>query len=173
MKADTKKWFTLLETIIVVIIVGILLTITLWIGSIYLRTVKYRYEKEQFIGEMDKIIASVRTSNYRSWETYDYLSLQLTSNGLQAYLETGLTAVETLTITESTLVISGGSTTIRLFPYNIACAEWTNYSEVNGVIYVEDPIVITFTGDATYTSQETCYQLDLRLCKLQQIPCSG
>ncbi len=168
-----KWWFTLLETLIVVAIVGILLWITLGIGSTYLKNVKYRYEKEQFIGFMDKMITTVRTSNYRENATYTYLSIELTSGWVQAFVDSGVVAIDSVSLNQSSLVISWGSSTIRLFPYNIACAEWSSYQEVNDVIYVEDPIIISFSQEAAYTDLETCYQLDLRLCKLQQLPCSG
>lgn len=168
-----KSWFTLFETIIVVVIMGILLAMTMWLGGTYLESVEYRYEKEQFIGMMDKLIATVRTSNYWGSITYEYIEIELTTWGLAAFVDTGVIAIDSLALTESSLVISGGSATIRLFPYNIACAEWTNYSEINGVIYVEDPITLSFSQIATNTEQETCYQLDLRLCKLLQVSCSG
>ncbi len=168
-----KSWFTLFETIIVVIIMAILLAMTMWLGGTYLKSVKYRYEKEQFIWMMDKLITTVRTSNYWGNITFEYIEIELTTWGLTAVVDTGVTVIDSLTLTESSLVISGGSATIRLFPYNIACALWTNYSELNGVIYVDDPVTLSFSQSAAYTEQETCYQLDLRLCKLLQVSCSG
>jgi len=66
-----------LETLIVVVIAGILLAMTMRLGGTYLSTVKYRYEKEEFIGMMDKMIATVRTSNYWGNTTYEYIELQL------------------------------------------------------------------------------------------------
>ena len=173
MKKLGVQWFTLIETVIVVIIVGILLVMTVGIGAVYLKNVQYRYEKEELIGMVDKLIASVRTSNYWWAAPYEYIAMELTTWGIQAYVDTGIVPIETLSLDQSSLVISSGSTTIRLFPYNIACAEWTNYSEVNEVIYVEDPIVISFSQVWLYTDLETCYELDLRLCKLLQVACSG
>lgn len=161
-----------METLIVVIIVGILLSMTMAIWSLYLRNVQYRYEKENFIGAMDKLITTVRTSNYRWNDTYTYIALELTTGSILAFVDTWMDAIEILTFSKSSLVISGGSTTIRLFPYNIACAEWANYEEENGIIYVDNPIMIPFRQIAAYTSQETCYVLDLRLCKLQQVSCT-
>ncbi len=171
--SSVKSWFTLVETVIVVIIVGVLLAMTMWLGGDYLRNTEYRYEREEFIWMMDKLIATVRTSNYWWSATYEYLEIELTTWWLSVFVDTWAIAIDSLALTKSSLVISGGSATIRLFPYNIACAEWTNYSEINEVIYVEDPITISFSQSADYTEQETCYQLDLRLCKLLQVPCSG
>lgn len=59
-----KKALTLVEVLIVVLIMGILLSMTLGLGTSYVKTMQVKKDKELMVGHVTTMVGTARTSNY-------------------------------------------------------------------------------------------------------------
>lgn len=82
MKKRIKRGFTLFETLILIVIIGILLTIGAGLSRHNLEKLKVKSVSEEFIGFFDTIFLQVNASNYQNRVAYTGIefTLQTRSN---------------------------------------------------------------------------------------------
>lgn len=82
MKKRIKRGFTLFETLILIVIIGILLTIGAGLSRHNLEKLKVKSVSEEFIGFFDTIFLQVNASNYQNGVAYTEIefTLQTRSN---------------------------------------------------------------------------------------------
>lgn len=72
-----KKWFTLIEMLIVIIIISILLAFTIGISWDRIQMLKTKSVQEQFVYNYSSLFSRNLLTNYNNWKLYDYLLIQL------------------------------------------------------------------------------------------------
>jgi len=72
-----KKWFTLIEMIIVIVIIAILLALSLWISGNRIQSLKNKSIQEQFAYKYNSLFSRNLLTNYYNWELYDKMTIHL------------------------------------------------------------------------------------------------
>lgn len=157
MKNKRKWWLTIVEVIIVVLIMWILLWITIGLWNSYVRTMQVKKDKEQFESMIENFLAIARTSNYHRGERYTTLTVQMDTWSVVWTLDSW-TTVDSLSLASSQLILSWGSFSVDLTPYQLWCQ--------NGVLTWTE-----FQLDWIINNDEYCFLRDFRVCKLQLQVC--
>lgn len=76
-----KKGFTLVETLLVIVVITILMTITMHFWSKRIDELKYQSNKEKFITAYERLYAQNMTSNYYEGVRYDQLDIAINLSG--------------------------------------------------------------------------------------------
>lgn len=63
-KMKVKKWFTLVEVVIVIIIMAIILSMTVLLWADYLKDLQVRAEKENLLNTINYTLSYVKSTNY-------------------------------------------------------------------------------------------------------------
>lgn len=72
-----KRWFTLIEMMIVIVIISILLALTLWISGDRIQTLKNKSIQEQFIYTYNSLFSRNLLTNYYDWKLYNKMTIHL------------------------------------------------------------------------------------------------
>lgn len=72
-----KRWFTLIEMMIVIVIVGILLALSLWISGNRIQTLKNKSVQEQFTYTYNSLFSRNLLTNYYDGNLYDEMVIHL------------------------------------------------------------------------------------------------
>lgn len=164
-----KSWFTLFETLIVLIIVGILLAITFWLSFDYVDTMSVKTDKEQMANVITDGMAIARTSNYYNSRRYDILGVDLVQERVSSFVVWGnftwTEAVDSFILKHSQIVFWTWITTIQLeiIPYDIGCVGLVNGLTISWSV--------SFELHSLINSDIYCYELQENVCKLNQIVC--
>lgn len=156
----TKKWFTLVETVIVVAILAILLSGTVFLWYNYMLGLQIKHEKERFLSWVEYTLGVVRTTNYYGGAKYTYLDLQMSVDGMDWSFDTG-SGFENIQLKKSQLAFSWLWPTIRLTPYARPC---TYLDDINATGF-------TFTLNSNINDDMYCFDRDLSVCKLFLVTC--
>ena len=71
-----KKWFTLVEMLIVIVIIGILLTLSMRISWDRVQILKTKSVWEQVVYNYNNLYAKNLLTNYYNWEMYDNMAIR-------------------------------------------------------------------------------------------------
>ncbi len=158
------KWFTLVEMLIVVIVVGIIMSMTMNMWRQYFNDLEYRQDKESFVWLMDEFLTIARTSSYNMWQRFEALDISFTGTSLSwSVTDSILDAfgawreIDTYTLQKSMLVFPSDPLQVRLYPYAIWC------DIIQGGTW--------FTLVWTITDDITCFEIFSDVCKIKQITC--
>ena len=72
-----KKWFTLIEMLIVIVINSILLAFTIGISWDRIQMLKTKSVQEQFVYNYSSLFSRNLLTNYNNWKLYDSLTIQM------------------------------------------------------------------------------------------------
>lgn len=160
-KRFRKNALTLVEVLIVVLIMGILLSMTMGLGTQYVKTMQVKKDKELMVGHVTDIVGIARTSNYYKGTKYSYVDIGFTSGSITSVLSTA-DEIDTVVISKSRLVFSWSNFTVRLVPYQMGCT------------LLEDPTATGYQYEfqSMINTDEYCFLRNLTVCKLQQVTCS-
>lgn len=180
----TIKGFTLVEIIIVVVIAGIMLAMTFNLWWDYINFLRYKQDREKFVNLMDTAVITSRTTNYFDDVKYTYLDVTIGQNSLLVTYGTGdasldggtciwsgsssnETLFDSYTLEKATITWLTTPSTVRLFPFQIGC-----YAELVGVDICSGWTWLNIRIVSTVTDDETCYELNLSICKFTQVLCT-
>lgn len=163
-------WFTLIETVIVVIIVWILLSITFSLSFDYVRTMEVKTDKEQMANVISDGFAIARTSNYYTLTRYETLNILLNRGGAVSeaqWWDFGVSpTIDIFALQNSELTFWTWVTSLSLdvTPYQIWCSAFVDWvASTSGFV--------TFALESTINDDRYCYRIDEDVCKLNQIQC--
>ena len=165
-----SSWFTLVETVIVVAIVGILLLATFSLSFSYVNTMRVKTDKEQLITAIADGMAIARTSNYYTTTRYATLAILLTQSWVDYEVVGGDFAspqnIDSFDLQHSVLNLWTWVTTlwVDIVPYSIWCD-----ASLDGV--VSWSWLVYFSLQSTISDEEYCYAIDQNVCKVNQVWC--
>lgn len=172
------RGYTLAETIMVVLIVGIVLSMIVFMSTNYLKELQVRSEKEEIIDWISYVTSFVKSSNYFQGNPYDYLRVTVNSDYLR--IHTLKLSWDDLLLPER-LFFEDVFDKIRLefaswvqeahvllTPYERACYIYDGESLAT---VDEDEPVLSFTGVGIWSEHAFCAERDMQLCKLRIVPC--
>lgn len=154
------RGFTLLEIVIVMLVMGIVMTITLNLGRWYTQRVRFQQEKEQFIASFTRFTTYARTSNLAGDAPYTQLTIKLSTHDSIATTNTNV-QIGTYHMAQSQLVLPWETYTLALKPYDIWCS------------LIENPSMqeVSFEQVSGVGEWKACYALVLSTCKIEERPC--
>lgn len=155
---SVKKWYTLVEVLIVIIIMTIILSMTVVFGAKYLKGLQLRTEKEAVLNAINYTLSYVKSTNYYRWEKFIYFDVSIWTTGISVQTDTWSWFSQEVTLVRSTL--SGESDTIRLYPYVRACEDITHGSDM-----------VLFSLTSTTNTDSFCFERDMSLCKIFVVTC--
>lgn len=168
-----KKWFTLIEIIIVVVMIWIMLSWVVVLGRWYLKTMEVKTEKQAFMAQYNELATIARTSNYVDGFRYESVDISITQWWIlwEATLEWGWTyEIIDFDFNNAELVFTWSDTAwridITILPYAIGCNQVIVTSTASLVSSVDLQLVSSINSD------EYCFEVDERTCKLSQNRCN-
>lgn len=171
-----KKWFTLIEILIVIVIIWILLALSLGITWGRVQILKEKYAQEQLVSTYNTLFSRNFLTNYYNGIMYENLVIQLKkweqwfiytyNTGLNNPIYTGKTNIEWNIVIENLSWNSSNINEVNVVfePYKF----WCTLSWVNNTF---SSIDITLRVD---NKKNYCYRIDSKLCRLEKLTdCNG
>ena len=192
MKKKRKAWFTLIEIIIVVIIIGILMLIGLWFNRSHLASLKSNTKIEQVKSDFDTFFLQILNSSSYQGKQYHQATLTLTKWEIEpikyAFSQPSSDSSKTEEQNQTSSFFSpqnwnfqitkldvdwSEKDQIRLTykPYQLACS--LQRQEGNHEISLqgqEGNHKIFLTLQPKWW-KEVCFQLQTSYCRIQSVPC--
>ena len=169
-----KRWFTLIEILIVIVIMAILLALSLGISGGRVQILREKYAQEQFISTYNTLFSRNFLTNYYDGILYNNLVIQMTgweqwfmysyNTGLNNPIGTGSTNIEWNSAIENLSwwsISNLGNVEIIFEPYKIWCV-------LSGNNHTWNILDLTLLVDG---KKEYCYQINSNLCRLEKIDC--
>ena len=166
-----RKWFTLIEMLIVILIIGIMLGIGFLLNWNSVDQLRTKSSIEELSSFFDTKFLQIQASNYENWVAYTGIDITLSwwaaSIGYvyhMSWWDVSWTFYwETFTIMDiswDNQVL--GNVTIQYTPFNPGCKfiGW-NWPEINKVYFTAKPRAL----------KQACFELDKEYCKLKAIRC--
>lgn len=162
-----KRWFTLIEMLIVIVIASILMAITMKMGGDFVQDIKSKKSREEFLSDfalvrgqllLSRFNNGVSTASVTVW--FDDGDVTTSFVGENDEEDNSPKAITTL---YDDITISWPTITIE--PYTLACKVWGAKSEVQDDN--TDTIVITFL----YSKKTYCHTIETSTCKIISTTC--
>jgi prepilin-type N-terminal cleavage/methylation domain-containing protein len=172
-----KKWFTLIEMMIVIVIVAILLALTLWISGNRIQTLKNKSIQEQFVYKYNTLFSRNLLTNYYNWQLYNKMTIHLVdwenkisysykNDNVDIFSEDdniqwGWYEIKELTFGELSIARELTDVDINFEPYVLWCelSGWnTTWDILKMRLLIND-------------NEEFCIKINSDLCKLERQSC--
>lgn len=152
--------FTILEIVIVMVVMGIVLSMTMNLGREYTQRVRFQQEKEQFLSAFSRFSSYARSSNLAADLPYQELRITLKAASIDAVTNTDI-QIGSYMLQKSSLVLPLQTYTLLLIPYGIGCS------------LVENPAMqeVEFDHISAAWQWKACFSLVLPTCTIQEHPC--
>ena len=157
---NIKKWFTLVEVVVVVMIMAIILSMTVFFSIKYLKDIQLRTEKEALLNTINYALSYVKSTNYYLWDRFSYIEVKLLSTGVTLSLDDQSLFSEYLDLQYATISLTGWNNIIHLFPYARACEDFISKQDI-----------VSFALESNSNQDKFCFDRDMRLCKLFVVWC--
>ncbi len=165
-----KKWFTLLEIIIVISIIVIIMTITMKFSGSRIKELEAQTGKDDFKNNYEQLLLSNMSSNYNGEERYTalYIKIETWSHWFDYRLEQESWDMKLFTwFSDSKQIIkeikinnqTSNIVDIKLLPYTIGC----KINDQEGITKIKTEI----------RNKIYCFKITTNICKLEYIPCSS
>lgn len=180
-----KKGFTLIEMLIVIVIIWILMTISMWISWDRVRVLKTKAVEEQILYNYNNLFSKNMLTNYYSWELYKDLKIVFTewNSSFQYYYN----KFDGGSYTWNTFLQSGKyniseilgdnnrnlrNVNIIFYPYELWCkisaveqsSNRTNNNSNNPISSLKIKFLVN-------DNEDYCVKLSSDLCKMERIDC--
>ena len=181
-----KKWFTLIEMLIVIVIIGILLTLSMRISWDRVQILKTKSVWEQVVFNYNNLYAKNLLTNYYDWKMYENMVVrfvawdtklhyfyEIFSNKetaqdndpwLSEIVQWGSYKVDKLYLDESNNPVNEVYLTFE--PYKIWCVLSNNLGNEDTHSYKKLKIDLLVNSNNRY-----CFEISSDLCKLQVVNC--
>jgi len=172
-----KKWFTLIEIMIVIVIISILLALTLWISWRRIQILKNKSVQEQFTYTYNSLFSRNLLTNYYNGELYSNMTIHLTG-GENKFLYCYKKAKTDWEICDVDN-IQWGNYLIKELAFS-----WSSLTTLTKADIIFNPYVLWCTLSwnnqtwwilnikmAINDDQDYCVKINANLCKLEKISC--
>ena len=177
-----KKWFTLIEMLIVIVIIGILLTLSMRISWDRIQILKTKSVWEQVVYNYNNLYAKNLLTNYYEWDMYENMVIRFVEwdTKLYYYYKTDSTADKDYRLPEI----------VQWWKYEVdkIYFDWTKNMNASYVVFEpykiwcklldQDPKVSDGKTYATLNidllvnwNNKYCFKISKDLCKLEVVDC--
>ena len=171
-----KKWFTLIEMLIVILIIGIMLAIGFSLNWNSVDQLRAKSSIEEISSFFDTKFLQTQASNYENWLSYSWIDITLSVGATSipyvyhlSWWDSESTFYwENFTITAITWSTSDDwdqtleNITVQYIPFSPNCTfNWWDGTEIIKVFFSAKPRSL----------KEACFELDKNYCKLKAIRC--
>ena len=171
MKKNSKRGFTLVEMLVVIVIIGILMVIGLGLNWSSLDQIKAKSAREELTAFFDAIFLQINISNYQNQKVYTGIELTLSGGDSKfsySYLgESSEIQNQSGDLFGNFIItgLTGDSSSldlvkVRYRPFSPTCE--INEGNVSSLSFS-----IRQSG-----KQDVCFKLESQYCKLQQVTCN-
>ena len=182
-----KKWFTLVEMLIVIVIIGILLTLSMRISWDRVQILKTKSVWEQVVYNYNNLYAKNLLTNYYSWNMYDNMVIRFSEWDAKLYYRYKMYSdektaqdnnpwlsevVQWWSYKVDKLYFEGNDHPVNeayavFEPYKIWCVlSNTSQNNENNSSYKKLKIDLLVNTNSRY-----CFEISKDLCKLQVVNC--
>jgi len=167
-----KKWFTLIEIVLVLIVISVLIWVTLRFGSNRIVDLKSQNNKEKFISFYDNLYSSNLISNYHNTNRYEKLNIQIwswisfTYDDSNLIIDSDLKSIEINDISLDNQNIE--NINLQLTPYNIWCEI---LGEKDSSTFTWN--LFSFKIFSKENQKEYCFEIWSDTCKLIEKKCNN
>ncbi len=184
MKLRIKKWFTLIELMVVIVIIGILIATWMRLNWWSLEKLRAKSASEEVSSFFDTTFLQIQASNYQQGKAYTGIDLVLkvgSNNVPYVYhlsnknLEEGEDAwsfswefwgdytIMQITWDTNWTLSALSSVTVKYLPFKPTCEfySWNTASDINKLFFSVKPRWL----------KNACFELDSNYCKLKTITC--
>ena len=182
-----KKWFTLIEMLIVIVIIWILLTLSMRISGDRIQILKTKSVWEQVVYNYNNLYAKNLLTNYYEWEMYENMVVRFSEWDTKLYyLYNKYSDGESTVDNDSRLSeivqswkykvekiyfnwnksINTNSAYVVFEPYKIWCALSNTYPDYGNVLYNKLNVELLVNINRKY-----CFEISSDLCKLEVVDC--
>lgn len=168
-----KKWFTLIEIMIVMVIIWVLMTMVFRFGGSRLQQLQVQTSKETILWFREDVVNNNRTSSYIGSESYDTVSVSFSEGTSQ--IDAVYSDNDTVIYQESSTTFqwmwrklrsddgqSLSTLTLRYIPYELGCAITTQTDSYSWA-------VLEFVAAAN--PHRYCFAIQYQTCSMQEIVC--
>ena len=167
-----RKWFTLIEMLIVILIIGIMLGIGFLLNWNSVDQLRTKSSVEELSSFFDTKFLQIQASNYENWVAYSGIDITLSwwaisidyVYHLSWWDVSGKFYWETFTIMEITWDNQHlDKVTIQYVPFNPGCKFiwWNEGPEINKLYFSAKPRGL----------KNACFEMDKNYCKLRAVRC--
>lgn len=167
-----KRWFTLIEILLVIVIISILLALSLGISWGRVQILREKYAQEQFVSTYNTLFSRNFLTNYYGDKLYSNLVIYMTwwkpwfsyaYNALNGPIYTGQTNIEWNIVVKSLTWDNTHLDSIQISfePYKFWC-------KLNNQGYKTLDIALLVDDKKTY-----CYRINYNLCRLEKVSNCG
>ena len=173
-----KRWFTLIEILVVIVIISILLALSLGFTGNRVQILVDKYIQEEFVSNYNTLFSRNFLTNYYRENIYENLVIQIKENewwfsyyyktgseqnDIEKFsVEWGKSIISDLQFTWWTSIPSLTEVDIIFTPYTF----WCVLSGASTTWKILD-MIFMLNNDKKY-----CYQINSNLCRLEKIVCS-
>jgi type II secretory pathway pseudopilin PulG len=176
-----KKWFTLIEMLIVILIIWILLAVGFSLNRNSIDQLRAKSTSEEISSFFDTTFLQIQASNYENWKPYTWIELILSwgssevaytyqlaaswdeepQENIQRFYRWGWFTILAITWSNSTWDTPLPSVSIQYVPFNPWCKFnwWEEYRRI-------------FIAAKALGLRTACFEIDRTYCKLRTIKCA-
>lgn len=165
-----KKGFTILEMLLVIVILGIILSISGRFSYQYIQSTQLKVNVQEFVGFFDWLIFQTMRSNFFQNKKFDHVLLKLWSGSVVWYTyfySDGSSWSFLYSLKNSKFWSEVDNISIDIMPYALWCSivhdwnsSWNNYTWS-----------IYFDISALDNTQKNCFELNSQTCRLYEKKC--
>lgn len=169
------KWFTLVELLVVICIVGLLFTVTLNLSRWSIHDVEVRQERDDFTNTYNQLLSKSLTSKYyNNSDIYSGIVLTFTSGSnarTSAYILWDNTSTGETTHTLKNAKFGTGNILIQLAPYKIWCQSIYSFNAWDISQKEIETGAQKIQIEGIKSIKKYCFIIDPPTCKLQETTC--
>lgn len=156
------RGFSLVEVVIVMIILWLILSSTVFMGSEYLQTVQTKKDKEWLTSFVQYALSYTKSTNYFNREEFSFMDIYLLPTGAYSLVVSDVSTgvFDTLDLQHTVLSFTGDNPIIRLTPYARDCE-----------LFWSEDTSLPFTLISEINSDRYCFERDFTVCKLLYQTC--
>lgn len=182
-----KKWFTLIEIMIVLAIIGVITAMTMWFWWNRIQQLRYQSAKELFVDTFEQLRSSALTSSFHNKKKFALFTIQLSQNNTslsysyyfdETHFDTYQEKIDNDISIENISMHTGWTNKnivenndnisklaiLNIKPYQLSC----NFSFDNGE---PEEWILSFELHIKNSNKKYCFTIPSESCRIIEVKC--